>query len=61
MFSIYIHIPFCQSKCKYCAFATFPMEEKTDYVEQYLQAFECEAARYAQVFAGQQVRTLYFG
>ena len=32
MLSLYVHIPFCQSKCSYCAFSTFTMEEKSDQV-----------------------------
>ena len=27
MLSLYIHIPFCQSKCKYCDFLSFPSSD----------------------------------
>ena len=28
MSGIYIHIPFCKSKCKYCSFVSFTNHEK---------------------------------
>lgn len=60
MLSLYLHIPFCQSKCKYCAFSTFPMEEKSDSVETYLSALEQETAFYAKQLSHQPIKTLYF-
>lgn len=37
--SIYIHIPFCVRKCKYCDFLSFPADEKTyaQYVDELLK------------------------
>lgn len=55
MKNVYIHIPFCKSKCKYCSFVSFPkLEEK----EQYLKALQKEiVSRYN----GETLETLYFG
>lgn len=53
--SVYIHIPFCKSKCYYCSFISFPrIEEK----EKYLNALEKEIhANYEK----ENLNTLYFG
>lgn len=57
---IYIHIPFCRSKCQYCDFYSVTCQEE-DLMEQYRKAI-CEHIREA----GQQapdylVDTIYFG
>ena len=33
---IYIHIPFCKSKCYYCDFVSYTNKE--DYIEKYIDA-----------------------
>ena len=40
MNSIYVHIPFCEQKCKYCAFASF--DNQFDQVQKYFQALQKE-------------------
>ncbi len=42
---IYIHIPFCQSKCDYCAFVSYAARQ--DIFKNYLAALEQEIAFYA--------------
>lgn len=55
MKNVYVHIPFCKSKCKYCSFVSFP---KLELKETYLQALETEiSSRYN----GEKLNTLYFG
>lgn len=52
---LYIHIPFCRQKCRYCDFASFAgMENLTD---AYLSALDKEAS----FFSGQKFDTLYVG
>ncbi|MBA2736926.1 MAG: radical SAM family heme chaperone HemW [Pyrinomonadaceae bacterium] len=64
---IYLHIPFCKSRCSYCDFATdvFKNEET---VERYVSAlikeienFESEARALSNVRASAAVDTIYFG
>jgi len=53
--SLYVHIPFCQSKCLYCSFVSF--ERKDHLIDVYLKALEKEAQRHADV----TVETVYIG
>ena len=45
---IYIHIPFCVRKCRYCDFLSFPAaeREKDRYVQALLEEIRREAERY---------------
>jgi putative oxygen-independent coproporphyrinogen III oxidase len=42
-FGVYVHIPFCASKCDYCAFATWT--DRHHLVDAYLQALRTEISR----------------
>ena len=54
---LYVHIPFCSSRCSYCDFATGLYQ--SELAEQYVRAVvqEIRSSRYA----GQRVDTIYFG
>lgn len=54
--SIYIHIPFCERKCSYCAFVSFCLS-KTDR-EKYIQALLEEIDNFSTV---KKVKTIYLG
>ena len=54
---IYIHIPFCRSRCSYCDFATGLYE--SDLAERYLAAVVSEIARSAN--CDRVADTIYFG
>ena len=43
MFGVYLHIPFCSSKCDYCAFATWT--DRHHLVDAYLDALRIEIGR----------------
>lgn len=53
--SAYIHIPFCQKKCNYCAFVSF---ETLKYKEFYLKALEKQISK---EYKGEVLKTLYIG
>jgi oxygen-independent coproporphyrinogen-3 oxidase len=54
---IYIHVPFCRSRCSYCDFATGLYQ--TELAERYVNALISEIA--ASPNAGSRVDTIYFG
>lgn len=53
--NVYIHIPFCRSKCRYCSFVSFP---KLELKEQYLNALIEEIKIH---YKNEKLDTLYFG
>lgn len=58
MSGLYIHIPFCSSKCVYCGFYSVP---NTNHKEQYINALEKEISLRRDYFRGGGLRTIYFG
>ena len=57
--SLYIHIPFCASKCAYCDFASFPGREG-DW-SRYFDALWGELDGWRPALAGYEIRTAFFG
>lgn len=58
MAGIYIHIPYCKSKCIYCDFFSTPQVET---MEQYVHSLLCEARLRHGEIEGEAVSTLYLG
>ena len=56
---IYLHIPFCRSRCSYCDFATGMYESPL--AERYVNALTKEITHWAEVPEPQPVDTIYFG
>lgn len=56
---LYVHIPFCASRCPYCDFATAPAT--TALRARYLDALMRELAREGATLGRPRVRTLFFG
>lgn len=54
---IYIHIPFCKSKCYYCDFISYT--DKCDLIEGYIQEVEKEMRQYD--FKDYNITTIYIG
>ncbi len=58
MAGIYIHIPFCESRCKYCDFFSTTRLERRD---AYVAAVAKEVARRNGYLSSQNIHTVYFG
>ena len=59
MAGIYVHIPFCKAKCRYCDFASFP--EKLYLAESYMACVYREMAMRKEELKGYNFDTLYIG
>lgn len=60
---IYIHIPFCDSKCSYCDFKSyaFNSELKDSKVNQYMEALHKEIEIYKDELSSYEITSIYFG
>ena len=56
---LYIHIPFCKSRCYYCDF--FSTQNCEDLIEQYIDAVCKELLQNAEIFSEYSIKTVYFG
>ncbi|MCD8293775.1 MAG: radical SAM family heme chaperone HemW [Clostridia bacterium] len=56
---IYVHIPFCRSKCSYCDFTSFP--DKICYAESYMACVFREMAMRKEELKGYVFDTVYIG
>ncbi|UCH78400.1 MAG: radical SAM family heme chaperone HemW [Candidatus Coatesbacteria bacterium] len=59
MIGLYVHIPFCAARCRYCDFPTAPYEEAA--ARRYLRALEREAEAAADYVGPLRADTLYLG
>ena len=57
--SIYIHIPFCVSKCIYCNFNSFPCGKEG--IEKYFEALKIAIEKQSKEYKDYTVTTIYIG
>lgn len=60
-FSLYVHIPYCHSKCPYCDFNSYPVSSwpEAEYTGALIRELEHRAG--APPWAGQRIATIFFG
>ena len=56
---LYIHIPYCRQKCRYCDFASYPGQEST--MPAYIDALLREADAMSSTANGQPIETVFIG
>ncbi|MEG0872840.1 MAG: radical SAM family heme chaperone HemW [Clostridia bacterium] len=56
---IYIHIPFCKSKCHYCDFVSF--SNKDELISRYIDALCNEILQNSEYLSEHEISTIYFG
>ncbi len=61
--SLYIHIPFCVSKCAYCDFVSYRIGESelNEGIKAYIDALKAEISLYSELLSDSIVETIYFG
>lgn len=59
VFGVYIHIPFCKSKCDYCDFYSLAGREET--MDRYQKALLTHLKSFVPQLKGRPVDTIYFG
>lgn len=57
---VYLHIPFCRSKCPYCDFCSFP-RPKAEVMTNYVTRLVSEIRAWGEKCHGRTVDTVYFG
>lgn len=56
---LYVHIPFCVQKCKYCDFLSAPADDATK--KRYVDALCMELKSYKELTKEYRIATIYFG
>lgn len=57
--SLYLHIPFCKKKCKYCDFVS--INARDEFVARYVSALEKEIEMQGKTYENTVVKTVFFG
>lgn len=57
--SIYVHIPYCMSKCSYCSFISWC--KTNEHIDSYFNCLKTEIVGMSKCFKNKIVKTIYFG
>ena len=58
MIGVYVHIPYCLRKCRYCDFCSVPIDETAG---RYCAAVQKEIALVRDKYPGERVKSIFFG
>ena len=63
---LYVHVPFCSTRCRYCAFHSIPLGRGVDaaaspVVRDYVDTLFLELAHWGDELGGSEVQTVFFG
>lgn len=59
--ALYIHIPFCRSKCNYCDFASEPIRQGSKGIDHYVEHLIGEIRKNSKEGEFSEIETVYFG
>ena len=62
---VYIHVPFCRTRCRYCAFHSIPLGRGVEpaaspLLRDYLDTLLLELAHWGDRLGGTEVQTIFF-
>ncbi len=57
---LYLHFPFCKSKCRYCDFNSYACHDKNEIID-YLARLDAEILLAGKEYGGAKIDTIYFG
>lgn len=58
---VYVHIPFCPTKCHYCSFASYDNHKWAKWHEPYLRALQAELKHVMPLLQNYHIQSLYVG
>ncbi len=58
-YSVYIHIPYCKKKCRYCSFLSTIPEPKE--IDNYIDAIKSELKLYKPFLSDREIKSIYIG
>lgn len=61
LFGMYIHIPYCPSRCEYCSFPSFICREDDSRLDEYTDALIYELEYFKDIISLCDINTLYIG
>ena len=59
--SLYVGIPFCPTTCAYCSFPSYPVEQFSNRVGEYLNCLKKELAAISEKMGGKPLNSIYIG